>query len=86
MYSRGLISSSLKIKSFKISRPSLTIFSDFIEISLDILKEYKQEKFSFNIVWDELIDKKLIFGDVMKSDWYHVGDKNGLNEAENSMT
>ena len=55
-------------------------------ISLDVLKEYKQEKFSFNIVWDELIDKKLIFGDVMKSDWYHVGDKNGLNEAENSMT
>ena len=28
----------------------------------------------------------VIFGDVMKSDWYHVGDKNGLNEAENSMT
>ena len=55
-------------------------------ISLDILKEYKQDKFSFNIVWDELIGKQHIFGDIMKSDWYHIGDRNGLYEAENLMT
>jgi len=50
-------------------------------ISLDVLKKYKQKRFSFNIVWDELINKKLIFGNIMKSDWYHIGDINGLNEA-----
>ena len=55
-------------------------------ISLDVLEKYKQEKFSFNIVWDELINKKLIFGDIMKSDWYHIGDMDGLKEAENLMT
>ena len=51
-------------------------------ISLDILKEHKQDRFSFNIVWDKLINKQHIFGDVMKSDWYHIGDINGLNEAK----
>ena len=55
-------------------------------ISLDILNQCQKEKFSFNIVWDELIDKQLIFGDVMKSDWYHIGDIKGLKEAENLMT
>jgi len=54
-------------------------------ISLDILNEFKDEKFSFNIVWDQLISKRLIFGDIMKSNWYHVGDRKGLKEAENLM-
>ena len=52
-------------------------------ISLDILNQFKNEKFSFNIVWDKLIDKQNIFGDIMKSDWFHIGDINGLREAEN---
>ena len=50
------------------------------------MNQFKKEKFSFNIVWDKLINKQLIFADVMKSDWYHIGDMNGLKEAENLMT
>ena len=55
-------------------------------ISLDILKEYHQKRFSLNIVWDKLIHQKLIFGDVMQSHWYHVGNIKGLNEAKNLIT
>jgi len=64
----------------------ILIYSGAQIISLDILNQCQKEKFSFNIVWDELIDKQLIFGDVMKSDWYHIGDIKGLKEAENLMT
>ena len=35
------------------------------------------------MVWDQLINKQLVYGDVMKSDWYHIGDINGLREIEN---
>ena len=55
-------------------------------ISLDILKDFKKEKFSFNLIWDQLIDKQLIFGDIMQSDWYHVGDIKSLKEVENLIT
>ena len=55
-------------------------------ISLNVLKNYSQSNFSFNIVWDELIDNKDIFADVMKSTWYHIGDINGLKEVENLLT
>ena len=46
---------------------------------LDILKKFNQKKFSVNIIWDYLIDKNSLFGMVMRSDWYHVGDIQGLN-------
>ena len=64
----------------------ILIYSGAQIISLDILNQCQKEKFSFNIVWDELIDKQLIFGDVMKSDWYHIGDIKGLKEARNYIT
>ena len=73
------------IKRYKVSQNKY-FYSGAQIIFLDILKEYHQKNFSFNIVWDNLINKKLIFGDVMKSDWYHVGNIKGLNEAKNLMT
>jgi MurNAc alpha-1-phosphate uridylyltransferase len=51
-------------------------------ISLDILNGYNKKIFSFNKIWDDLISKKLVFGELMSSDWYHIGDINGLKEAE----
>ena len=45
----------------------------------DIFKNFDQKKFSFNIVWDYLIDKKILRGKIMHSNWYHVGDIQGLN-------
>ena len=73
------------IERFKENQKKL-IYSGAQIISLDILNHYQKERFSFNTVWDHLIDKKLIFGDVMKSDWYHVGDIKGLREVENLIT
>ena len=45
------------------------------------LKNFSNKKFSFNDVWDRLIDKKSLFGHVMGSNWYHVGDIQGLSIA-----
>ena len=70
------------IKRFK-GHHEILIYSGAQIISLDILNEYQKEKFSFNIVWDKLIDRQLISGDVMKSDWYHIGNIKALKEAEN---
>lgn len=55
-------------------------------ISLDVLAKYKKESFSFNLVWDQLINNQLVFGEVMKSDWYHIGNIKGLKEVENLIT
>jgi len=55
-------------------------------ISLNEIKKYNQEKFSFNLVWDGLIKRKSIFGYVVKSKWYHVGDNRGLKSAEKLIT
>ncbi len=53
---------------------------------LNILKDYSQKKFSFNLLWDDLILKQSLYGSVMNSQWYHVGDIKGLKEAKNSIT
>jgi len=46
------------------------------------LKNFTNKKFSFNDVWDYLINKESLFGNIMDSDWYHVGDIPGLNIAK----
>ena len=55
-------------------------------ISLDILKNINSNIFSFNKVWDNQIAKNSIYGNSMSSEWYHVGDFNGLKEAINLTT
>mgnify|MGYP001236894888 CR=1 FL=1 len=55
-------------------------------LSLRILNDYSYKKFSFNVIWDDLILKKSLYGSVMNSHWYHVGDKKGLAEAIKSVT
>jgi NDP-sugar pyrophosphorylase family protein len=55
-------------------------------LSLDLLSSYKQQKFSFNLLWDDQIKKKLIFGDIMNSHWYHLGDMKSLKENGNLMS
>lgn len=55
-------------------------------ISLDLLKKYKQKKFSFNLVWDDQIQNKSIFADIINSHWYHVGDARGLKEAQDFIS
>ncbi len=55
-------------------------------INLNILQYYSDKKFSFNFVWDNLIKKKSLYGEILKSNLYHVGDEKGLKEASNTMT
>ena len=51
-------------------------------ISLNLLKEFRQKYFSFNVIWDKLIHNQNIYGDIMKSDWYHIGEIKGLKEVK----
>ena len=53
-------------------------------INLDILKNFASNKISFNEIWDFQIKKNNLTGCLMLSDWYHVGDENGLEEAVKS--
>ena len=55
-------------------------------LCLNVLKNYSFKKFSFNLIWDDLILQKSLYGDVMNSHWYHIGDIKGLKEAKNSIT
>ena len=64
----------------------LFFYSGIQMLSLKILKNYSLNKFSFNLVWDDLILNKSLYGSVMYSHWYHVGDIKGLEEAKNCNT
>ena len=70
------------IKRFKKNN-KIYFYSGAQIISLDILNEYHKNIFSFNKIWDDLISKKLLFGELMNSEWYHIGDIKGLKEAKN---
>ena len=43
-------------------------------IDADILKIFKQKIFSFNLIWDYLINKKELGSTLMQSKWFHLGD------------
>jgi len=53
-------------------------YSGLQMITADILKPFSQKSFSFNDVWDNLIVNENLCGQIMKSNWYHVGDIKGL--------
>ena len=61
-------------------------YSGLQMLCLNVLKNYSFKKFSFNLIWDDLILQKSLYGDVMNSHWYHIGDIKGLKEAKNSIT
>ena len=51
-------------------------------LELSVFKKFNNKKFSFNNVWDHLIYNDSLYGEIMNSDWYHVGDIQGLNIAK----
>ena len=61
-------------------------YSGLQMISLNILNNFFLSKFSFNDVWDFQIKKNALYGKLMLSNLYHVGDENGLKAAINSNT
>jgi len=70
------------LKKNKILRFSkgehIFFYSGLQMIPLDILKKFSKKSFSFNDVWDSLIANENLYGQIMKSNWYHVGDIKGL--------
>ena len=57
----------------------IIFYSGLQMLSIDILNEFPNQKFSFNVVWDSLIYQQKLCGQIMQSNWYHVGDIQGLN-------
>jgi len=69
-----------KVLRFKEGDP-IFFYSGLQIINLDIFKTFLSKKFSINIVWDYLISREMLFGEIMRTNWYHVGDMQGLDIA-----
>ena len=65
---------------------NILYYSGLQMISTNIFKDFSSNKFSFNNVWDVQIKRNALYGNLMLSNWYHVGDLKGLEEAINSNT
>lgn len=50
-------------------------------IPANILLNFEYKKFSLNEIWDYLIKNQNLFGTTMSSNWFHVGDIQGLEIA-----
>ena len=70
-----------KILRFK-EGDEIIFYSGMQMLNIDILNEFSNNKFSFNVVWDSLIYQQKLCGQIMQSNWYHVGDIQGLNLAK----
>ena len=66
-----------KILRFKKGQ-DIFFYSGLQMITLDILNNFSKKRFSFNDVWDDLIIKEKLRGEIMKTNWYHVGDMKSL--------
>lgn len=65
---------------FRYTKGNKIIFYSGLQIlNIKILKEFSLKKFSLNIVWDTLINQQKLFGQMMQTNLYHVGDIHGLN-------
>ena len=56
----------------------LFFYSGLQILPINIFDNFDKIKFSFNELWDYSIDNKKLFGSLMCSNWYHVGDIQGL--------
>ena len=74
------------LKKNKISRyrkgDEIIFYSGLQILNIDIFREFSKNKFSFNVVWDSLINQQKLYGQIMQSNLYHVGDIQGLNLAK----
>lgn len=41
--------------------------------------------FSLNLIFEHALEKRMLFGVLLDTDWYHVGDPQALNEAETHL-
>ena len=57
-------------------------YAGFQMLHKNHLEFFTNKKFSFNEVWNFLINSKSLYGNIMSSTWYHVGDSKGLELAK----
>ena len=74
-----------KIIKFTKGNPIL-FYSGLQILNVDIFRSFNEKKFSFNDVWDYFIINHSLYGSVMNSDWFHVGDIHGLNIVKKLFT
>ena len=67
-------------------KDKIIYYSGLQMIALDIFNHFSLKKFSCNEVWDFQIKNKALYGNLMKSKLYHIGDLKGLNQLINSIT
>ena len=74
------------IKDGKIFRfikgDEVLYYSGLQILNLNTFKNIYINNFSFNEVWDDLIKNHSLFGEIMNSNLYHVGDIHGLRIAK----
>ena len=73
------------VKRWK-NNDKILYYSGLQIIDLDVFKHFNFKKFSFNKIWDFQINKNSLYGKLMSSNWYHVGDLKGLQEIINLTT
>ena len=73
------------VKRWK-TNDKVVYYSGLQMITLDIFRDFNSTIFSFNEVWDFQIKKEKLYGNLMSSNCYHVGNLNGLNEVKYSLT
>ena len=65
---------------------NIIFYSGLQILNINIFNEFSDNKFSFNIVWDSLIKQQKLCGKIMQSNWYHIGDIQGLNLAKELLS
>ena len=82
-YGLDKINGDFILKDNKIIRYSkgekMIFYSGLQILKVNSIKNFSEKKFSINLIWDILIDKGELCGELMKSKWYHVGDPKGLS-------
>lgn len=77
------------IKNGKVARfnddKEIMYYSGLQILNKNHLKFFTVKKFSFNDIWNSCINTKTLYGNIMTSSWYHVGDPEGLNTAKKSL-
>ena len=61
-----------------VNGDQIIYYSGMQMINLEVFNNIEENKFSLNTVWDSLIQKNLLKGQLMSSNCFHVGDIKGL--------
>ena len=82
-YGLDKINGDFILKDNKIIRylkgEEIIFYSGLQILNVNSIKNFSDKKFSINLIWDILINKGELCGELMKSKWYHVGDPKGLS-------